>query len=143
LFTGSGASSVTSRERETPLAPYLRVRCCTLHLKSRERETLSAKLEIKDALLCNREGDESIAELRSEYLQIYKWNKVFAVVINGDSTVVVATPPDIIGQEAIDINFVKRITYFEHHAFSDIRRAKGRTLYGRVCERIDNIGRIF
>ena len=59
--------------------------------------------EIKDALLCNREGDESIAELRSEYLQIYKWNKVFAVVINGDSTVVVATPPDIIGQEAIDI----------------------------------------
>ena len=68
---------------------------------------------------------------------------MFAVVINGDSAVVVARPPDIIGQEAIDINFVKRITYFEHHAFSDIRRAKGRTLYGRVCERIDNIGRIF
>ena len=90
---------------------------------------------IKEALLRNREGDKSIAELRSEYPQIYKWNKAFAVVINGDSTVAVARPPDIIGQEAIDINFAKRITYFEH-AFSDIRRAhredhaKGRTLYG-------------
>jgi hypothetical protein len=110
---------------------------------------IKSKFElIKEALLRNREGNESIAELRSEYPQIYKWNKAFAVVVNGDSTVVVARPPDIIGQEAIDINFVKRITYFEH-AFSDIRRAhgedhaKGRTLYGRVCERIDNIGRIF
>jgi len=99
-------------------------------------------------LLRNHEGDESIAELRSEYPQIYKWNKSFAVVVNVDSTLVVARPPDIIGQEAIDINFVKRITYFEH-AFSDIRRAhgedhaKGRTLYGCVCEQIDNIGRIF
>ena len=61
---------------------------------------------------------------------------------------VVARPPDIIGQEAIAINFVKQITCFEH-AFSDIRRAHGedhakrRTLYGRVCERIDNIGHIF
>ena len=63
---------------------------------------------IKEALLHNREGDESIAELWSEYP---KWNKAFAVVVNGDSTVVVARPPDIIGQEAIDINFVKRITY--------------------------------
>jgi hypothetical protein len=103
---------------------------------------------IKEALLRNHEGDKSIAELWSEYPQIYKWNKAFAVVINGDSAVVVARPPDIIGQEAIDINFVKRITYFEH-AFSDIRRAhgedhaKGRILYGPVCEQIDNIGRIF
>jgi hypothetical protein len=43
---------------------------------------------------------------------------------------------------------VKQITYFEH-AFSDIRRAhgedhtKGRTLYGRVCDQKDFIGRIF
>jgi hypothetical protein len=92
---------------------------------------------IKEASL-RHHGGESIAELQSDYPQIYKWNKAFSVVVNGDSIVVVAMPPDIVGQEEIDINFVKRITYFEH-AFSDIRRAhgqdhtKGRTLYGRFC----------
>jgi hypothetical protein len=35
---------------------------------------------IKEALLRNREGDESIAELWSEYP---KWNKAFAVIVNG------------------------------------------------------------
>jgi hypothetical protein len=100
---------------------------------------------IKKALLRNPDG-ESIAELRSDYPQIYKWNMAFAVVINGESVVVVMRPKDIVGHDEIDINFVKRITYFEH-AFSNIRRAhredhtKGRTLYGRVCDRIDNIGR--
>ncbi len=44
-----------------------------------------AKFEtIKEALLRNRDG-ESIAELRSDYPQIYKWNMAFAVVINGES----------------------------------------------------------
>jgi hypothetical protein len=105
-----------------------------------------AKFEtIKEALLRHRDG-ESIAELWSDYPQIYKWNKAFAVVVNGDSIVVIARPPDIVGQEEIDINFVKRITYFEH-AYSNIRRAhgqdhmKGRTLYRRVCNQIDNICR--
>jgi hypothetical protein len=78
---------------------------------------------IKEALLCNREG-ESVAELRSEYPQIYKWNKAFAVVVNGDSVVVVARPPDVVEREKIDINYVKRISYFEH-AYSDIGRAHG------------------
>jgi hypothetical protein len=37
---------------------------------------IKSKFELlKEALLRNREGDESIAELRSEYPQIYKWNK--------------------------------------------------------------------
>ena len=59
----------------------------------------------------------------------------------------VSRPPDIVGQQDIDLNFVKRITYFEH-AFSNIRKAhgqdhmKGRTLYGRVCKGVENIGRI-
>jgi hypothetical protein len=101
---------------------------------------------IKEALLRIREGGKSISELRIEYPSIYKWNKSFALVVNGDSIVLVARPPVIIGQQDIDINFVKRITYFEH-AFSNIRRAhgqdhtKGRTLYGRVCKQVENIGR--
>ena len=69
--------------------------------KNRQSNRLMIKSKfnlIKEALLRNREGDESIAELQSEYSQIYKWNKAFAVVINGDSTVVIARPPDIIGQ---------------------------------------------
>jgi hypothetical protein len=83
-----------------------------------------AKFEtIKEALLRNRDG-ESIAELRSDYLQIYKWNMAFAVVINEESVVVIARPKDIVGHDEININFVKRITYFEH-AFSNIRRAHG------------------
>jgi hypothetical protein len=72
-----------------------------LIIKSRQSNRLMIKSKfnlIKEALLRNREGDESIAELWSEYPQIYKWNKAFAVVINGDSTVVIARPPDIIGQ---------------------------------------------
>ena len=46
---------------------------------------------------------------------------MYAVVINGngDSTVVVARPPDIIGQEVIAINCVKWIIYFEH-AYSPV-----------------------
>jgi hypothetical protein len=93
---------------------------------------------IKEALLRNCEG-KSAAELWSEYPQIYKWNKAFAVVVNGDSVMVVTRPPDAVRREEIDINYVKQISYFEH-AYSDIRRAhredhtKGRTLYGRVCE---------
>ena len=101
---------------------------------------------IKEALLRNCEGDEFIAELQNEYPSIYKWNKAFAVVANGGSIVVVARPPDIVGQEEIGINFVKQIPYFEH-TFSDVRRAhgedhmRGGTLYGRVCNQIDNICR--
>jgi hypothetical protein len=55
------------------------------------RLMIKSKFElIKEALLRNRECNESIAELRSVYPQIYKWNKAFAVVVNGDSNVVVA-----------------------------------------------------
>ena len=64
-------------------------------------------------------GTKKICASASDYLCKHsimkcKWNKAYAVDINGDSTVVISRPPDIIGPEVIDINFVKRITYFEH-----------------------------
>ncbi len=92
---------------------------------------------IKEALLRICEGDESVSELQNEYPSIYKWNKSFALVVNGDSILLVIRPPDIVGQQDIDINFVKRISYFEH-VFSNIRSThgqdhmRGRTLHGRV-----------
>jgi hypothetical protein len=60
-----------------------------------------AKFEtIKEALLRNHDG-ESIAELRSDYPQIYKWNMAFAVVINEESVVIVARPKDIAGHRGV------------------------------------------
>jgi hypothetical protein len=62
---------------------------------------------IKEALLRIREGVESVSELRNKYPSIYKWNTSFALVDNGESIMLVARPPDIVGQRDIDIIFVQ------------------------------------
>jgi hypothetical protein len=93
-----------------------------------------------------RAGEE-LSDLRSEFPSIYKWNRSFALVTFGESIVVVASPPHIVRQDKdININYVKRITYFER-VYCDICWAhgqdhtRGRTLYGRICDSIDNIAR--
>ena len=136
-----GVADILGEESRRHVVAFYEAAIPILEKKSESNQLMNkSKFDvIKEALLCIREGDESISQLRIEYPSIYKWNKAFALVVNGDSIVLVARPPDIVGQQDIDINFVKRITYFEH-AYSDIRRAhgqdhtKGRTLYGRVCE---------
>ena len=72
---------------------------------------------------------------------------IFSLVTLGESIVVVARPLHIVGQDKdIDINYVKRITYFER-VYCDIcwvhgqDHTRGRTLYRHVCDSIDNIAR--
>jgi hypothetical protein len=118
-----------------------------------EKKERSNRLMIREKLDVVREGLERLgageepSELRAIFPSIYKWSKAFALVTLGGSVVVVARPTFIQGMDTeIDLNYVKRITYFER-VYADIRRAhgqdhtKGRTLYGRVCDSIENIAR--
>ena len=118
-----------------------------------EKKERSNRLMIREKLDVVREGLERLgageepSELRAIFPSIYKWSKAFALVTLGGSVVVVARPTFIQGMDTeIDLNYVKRITYFER-VYADIRRAhgqdhtKGRTLYGRVCDSIKNIAR--
>ena len=118
-----------------------------------EKKERSNRLMIREKLDVVREGLERLgageepSELRATFPSIYKWSKTFALVTLGGSVVVVARPTFIQGMDTeIDLNYVKRITYFER-VYADIRRAhgqdhtKGRTLYGRVCDSIENIAR--
>jgi len=118
-----------------------------------EKKERSNRLMIREKLDVVREGlerlgaGEETSELRAIFPSIYKWSKAFALVTLGGSVVVVARPTFIQGMDTeIDLNYVKRITYFER-VYADIRRAhgqdhtKGRTLYGRVCDSIKNIAR--
>ncbi len=118
-----------------------------------EKKERSNCLMVREKLDVVREGLEHLhageepSELRSEFPSIYKWNRSFALVSLGGSIVVVAHPPHIVRRDKdIDINYVKRITYFER-VYCDIRWAhgqdhtRGRTLYGRICDSIDNIAR--
>ena len=143
-----GVANIIGEESRRHVVVFYEATIPILEKKSESNQLMNkSKFDvIKEGLLRIREGDESISQLRIEYPSIYKWNKAVALVVNGDSIVLIARPPDIVGQQDIDVNFVKRITYFEH-AFSNIRRAhgqdhtKGRTFYGRVCKRVENIGR--
>ena len=118
-----------------------------------EKKERSNRLMIREKLDVVREGLERLgvgeepSELRAIFPSIYKWSKAFALVTLGGSVVVVARPTFIQGMDTeIDLNYVKRITYFER-VYADIYRGhrqdhtKGRTLYGRVCDSIENIAR--
>jgi hypothetical protein len=93
---------------------------------------------------------EPIKLLRSIYPQIYKWCKNYALIVSGETFILVACPDDVIGvaivDETMDMDTVKRIIYFEA-AYTEIKRAhgqdhtKGRTLYAHLGEQFENIGR--
>ncbi len=91
-------------------------------------------------------GDgEFVSSLRAELRQIHHWNKVYAVVVAGGSSILVSRPKEMIGQENIDA-LVRRVSYLER-VFSNLLvghgqdHSKGRTLYARVAEIVSNIPR--
>ncbi len=112
-------------------------------LITKEKNTM-----ILTAMIHIRDG-EPVKLLRSIYPQIYKWYKKYALVASGDSYVIVAGPHDAYGyagvDENVDVETVKRLTYFEA-AYSDIKRAhgqehtKGHTLYACLNKHFDDIG---
>jgi hypothetical protein len=85
----------------------------------------------------------TIKLLRSIYPQIYKWCKTYALVASIE-TFILVTHSQIVDQ-TVDMDTVKRITYFEA-AYTKIKRAhsqdhtKGCTLYARLGEHFKNIG---
>ena len=91
-------------------------------------------------------GGERLASLRHELPQIHNWNKIYAIVASGDSSILVARPRDMVVEEIVDADLVKRVTYLER-VFSDLLvehgtdHSKGRTLYTRVCAVISNVPR--
>jgi hypothetical protein len=76
--------------------------------------------------------------------------KNYALVTSGETFILVACPDDVtsvaIVDKTVDMDTVKRIIYFEA-AYTEIKRAhgqdhtKGRTLYARLGEQFENIGR--
>jgi len=64
-------------------------------LQSNQLMTKEKFLLFKDTLLRLCKG-ESIMHLWSFYPNIYKWKKRFALVLGGDSGVLVAKQPDIV-----------------------------------------------
>jgi hypothetical protein len=92
---------------------------------------------------------EPIKLLRSTHPQIYKWCKNYALVVSGETFILVQRPDDVIGVAIVDktvhMDTVKRIIYFEV-AYTEIKRAhgqdhtKGRTFYARLGEQYENIG---
>lgn len=100
---------------------------------------------ILEALLLIRDG-EKLSVLRKEYPQIHKWNKAFGVIHGGNNThILIARPSGALGEE-IDADTVKRVTYIER-VFADLLLAhgedhnKGRTLYSRMMETVNNCPR--
>ena len=97
-----------------------------------------------------RDG-EVIARLRTEYLQIHKWNKMYSLVVvridgNRHSQILVSRPEHYSGLGKIDAVSCFKITYLENvfaeiQSFHGTDHVKGRTLYSRLCERIHNIPR--
>ena len=91
-------------------------------------------------------GGERLASLRHEFPQIHNWNRIYAIVASGDSSILVARPRNMVVEEIVDADLVKRITYLER-VFSDLLvehgtdHSKGRTLYTRVCAVISNVPR--
>jgi hypothetical protein len=104
---------------------------------------------ILTAMICLHKR-EPIKLLRSIYPQIYKWCKNYALVASGETFILVACPDDAIGvavlDKTVEMDTVKRIFYFEA-AYTEIKRAhcqdhtKGCTLYARLGEQFENIGR--
>ena len=100
---------------------------------------------IMGALQRARDG-EYLSSLRAEFRQIHHWNKVYAVVVAGGSAILVSRPKEMIGEENIDAELVRRVSYLER-VFSDLLvghgqdHSKGRTLYARVAEIVSNIPR--
>jgi hypothetical protein len=92
---------------------------------------------------------ETIKLLRSIYPQKYKWCKNYTLVASGETFILVAPPHDVIGfavvDQTVDMETVKRITYFEA-VYTEIKRAhgqdhmEGRTLYDCLGEQFKNIG---
>ena len=101
--------------------------------------------KIMGALLRAR-GGEALSALRHEFPQIHNWNKIYAVVVAEASNILVSRPRDMIGEDNIDAELVRRISYSER-AFLDILtqhgddHCKGRTLYSRLSALISNIPR--
>jgi hypothetical protein len=99
--------------------------------------------KIMGALLRAR-GGEALSALRHEFPQIHNWNKIYAVVVAEASNILVSRPRDMIGEDNIDAELVRRISYSER-AFLDILtqhgddHCKGRTLYSRLSALISNI----
>ena len=91
-------------------------------------------------------GGERLASLRHEFPQIHNWNRIYAIVASGDSSILVARPRNMVVEEIVDADLVKRITYLER-VFSDLLvehgtdHSKGRTFYTRVCAVISNVPR--
>ncbi len=67
---------------------------------------------IMGALQRARDG-ELLSSLCHEFRQIHNWNKVFAVVVAGGSTILVLCPKEMIGEENIDAELVRRVSYLE------------------------------
>ena len=67
---------------------------------------------IMGALQRARDG-ELLSSLHHEFRQIHIWNKVFAVVVAGGSTILVSHPKEMIGEENIDAELVRRVSYLE------------------------------
>ncbi len=100
---------------------------------------------IMGALQRARDG-ELMSSLRHKFRQIHNWNKVFAVVVAGGSSILVSRPKEMIGVDNIDAELVRRVSYLER-VFSDLLvghgldHSKGRTLYARVADNVSNIPR--
>jgi hypothetical protein len=100
---------------------------------------------IMGALQRARDG-KLLSSLCHEFRQIHNWNKVFAVVVAGGSTILVSHPKEMIGEENIDAELVRRVSYLER-VISDLLvghgqdHSKGRSLYFCVAEIVSNIPR--
>jgi hypothetical protein len=74
-----GVVNIIGEESRRHVVAFYEVAIPILEKKSESNQLMNkSKFDvIKEALLCIREGDESISELRIEYPSIYKWNKFF------------------------------------------------------------------
>lgn len=102
------------------------------------------------ALFRIRNGDR-VSNVRLQYTQIHKWNRLYAIINDGNGGhILVSRPTSIlateVGDEIVDGDSLKRVTYIER-VFADLVTAhgpdhnKGRTLYARIAELVCNCPR--
>jgi len=106
---------------------------------------------ILHAMLRIRNG-ERLSDIRRDVTQIHKWNKAYAIINAGNNShILVSRPPNSfrppeIGDEIVDGDSLKRVTYIEK-VFADLLVAhgqdhnKGRTLYARIADLVSNCPR--
>ena len=83
-----GVVGIVCEESRWHAVAFYKVAIPLLKKKSQSNQLMTkSKFDlIKEALLCTRDGDESIAELWNEYPSNYKWNKAFLLNISFSTT---------------------------------------------------------